>query len=883
MHDIATNFFSDSAGGGHLFQHDKMGQLDQLVDANNVPAAALYEALLSEDASFQRLSEYLERNYPSPDVVIAIGLSLLKAGNTKKFCEMAMDWGLYAEPGKRIFELLSLGALLSKNLTLAAMGAACIAKVRAVNFDFASIFLDIYRREYAVSGSKPVGVLLAVNGHMLTACIQTVDSALGIDKSEIEIVINDHVNIGNMVIVAEFRNKDAFYHLVNITTERNFVSNDIIQCVGDWEIVGLPFSSRLCDSLLVKKKIRFLEKDARSVMENTVPRADLIIPIFNREDCLRKLLRSLALNTNRDNVGKIFLVDDASNRSPRRTIDDELLDSGFNYEVITLDKNQGFRGAVEEGFRSVTAEFFILINTDTACPPNWIERLLAPFTASDVAIASPFSNNASNLSFLLDAGTDWQDADRSLEDVAPSWPDVITPVGFCMAIRTSAISGSLFSPDYRHGYGEETDLHYRLTEAGWRSVLCDNLLVFHQGSASYNLVKKLKEDSIGENRKLFFKRWGRQHVLRSVAFANRWSQAKSRINIAKSNIVNLNRYRNLDALFILPSNDRRIGGVNIVFNYVEDLILLGLKVKLLCLKETVPFTIHKNDGFVPSFEPASILNDHDSIGAVFATSVDTHLYAKQFADIYGARTAILLQGNEVYFDGGIHARAYYDSITQSDFVVAVSAHLADKAAQIRRSNCGVVSLSLGPDTDIFFEEEDASREKLAVFFASTKHPKGSGIATSIAYHLQRLGYRIETFGDQRDSVATSWGFDKHHNFLPPDELRKLFSKARYYLDFSWYEGLGLLPLQAAACGCVPVMSLKGATETFFEGGGAAVICEPHSEFETATKLVNLVDDEWQLRSRRCLDVGVITNYCSSVRRFADFFENNLKKVVDHGA
>ena len=49
-------------------------------------------------------------------------------------------------------------------------------------------------------------------------------------------------------------------------------------------------------------------------------------------------------------------------------------------------------------------------------------------------------------------------------------------------------------------------------------------------------------------------------------------------------------------------------------------------------------------------------------------------------------------------------------------------------------------------------------------------------------------------------------------------IADLLSRTEFLIDHSYLEGLGLVPLEAAFCGCVPIIASKGAPEYIFRDG-----------------------------------------------------------------
>jgi glycosyltransferase involved in cell wall biosynthesis len=65
-----------------------------------------------------------------------------------------------------------------------------------------------------------------------------------------------------------------------------------------------------------------------------------------------------------------------------------------------------------------------------------------------------------------------------------------------------------------------------------------------------------------------------------------------------------------------------------------------------------------------------------------------------------------------------------------------------------------------------------------------------------------------------------------HDFMPQEQLVEHYQKAAVHALPSWFETTGLSSLEAAACGCIPVVSDKGDVREYFSE--IAEFCEPES-------------------------------------------------------
>lgn len=216
----------------------------------------------------------------------------------------------------------------------------------------------------------------------------------------------------------------------------------------------------------------------------------VIVPIFNARAQLQECLASLAQHSPDADV---LLINDASTDPEVAPLLDRWVDARPDRRLITHEVNQGFVRTANEGLRQSDGDV-VLLNSDTVVTPQWLERL-GRCLASDagIATATPWTNNGEIVSFpeFCTAAPVPPDPDALAEAIAaagaPSYPEIPTAVGFCMAISHHALDtlGYFDEKAFGRGYGEENDFSLRATAAGMRNVLCDDAYVAHHGGASF--------------------------------------------------------------------------------------------------------------------------------------------------------------------------------------------------------------------------------------------------------------------------------------------------------------------------------------------------------------------------------------------------------------
>jgi GT2 family glycosyltransferase len=552
------------------------------------------------------------------------------------------------------------------------------------------------------------------------------------------------------------------------------------------------------------------------------PSIDIVIPVYRRPDLVRDLVDSLEVCSDLQYLETIWLVDDRGDGFTSEYLDRIANDRPQKYKIIRNDKNLGFLGTCNKAFKESRAEFVMLVNTDVRVPNGFIERMIEPFRNKSVALATPLATSGANLSVDLRPGQTWQDVDDLLRSNPPQYPDACTAVGYMLAIRRSAVDGDrLFDPIFEHGYCEDTDLHYRVLAAGLRSVVVDNLIVYHQGSASYALDSK-KAAIYDLNRRIFFERWREVHE--AALFDYDPSKSLGHIlNIGKKmlheSIPHTRKElvgRHLDILFLSPTNNVALGGVKVIFELVVHLRSKGLQVGILCHDRVGVVDMRLETMVRPFYSEDHLHSVVSSVGTVVGTGLGT-LKSLNTETLYyqQAKRWWFLQGPEASFGFGSDYFRFKDVLRTCDLVIVVSKFLFDLSRDwgVER----VQQISLGPDSLKFYPRE-VTRRRNAIATQLIDNPdKGSRYAIHLLEAARQDGWEVHMFGSGLLMDAVPNDFGVKLGKLDSDGLAKLFSTVTYYLDLSVMEGLGLLPLEAVSCGAKPIMTRKGAPDFIFDG------------------------------------------------------------------
>ena len=223
---------------------------------------------------------------------------------------------------------------------------------------------------------------------------------------------------------------------------------------------------------------------------------DIIVPIFGAREATRACIESVLTHASGD--WRLFLIDDAS---PDPQMQPMLRDLAGQHPQVCIHQareNRGFVATANIGMHRATRDNrdSLLLNSDTLVPKSFNQRLAdSVYEDPLTGVASPFTNNGTICSipeFMkenpLPRGFTPDSFDRLVRKASmQTRPELVTAVGFCMYIRCTTIRevGFFDEANFGTGYGEENYFCERAKAAQWKIRLCDDLFVFHAGSASF--------------------------------------------------------------------------------------------------------------------------------------------------------------------------------------------------------------------------------------------------------------------------------------------------------------------------------------------------------------------------------------------------------------
>jgi GT2 family glycosyltransferase len=251
-------------------------------------------------------------------------------------------------------------------------------------------------------------------------------------------------------------------------------------------------AERLAEPIARRALARGLQRGAG---DDTTPLADgvsvsVVVPTCDRPDDLRRCLTSLCTQRTARRL-EIILVDNRPSRGTGRATARE-----FPHVVVVDEPRPGLSYARNAGFAAATGDILVATDDDVVAPPNWIEKLVAPFARADVMAVTghvlPLElETESQCRFEayggLGKGFQGFEVDgpwfRSLSDAVPTWHLGATAnAAFRATIfedRRIGLLDEALGAGMPTGCSEDTLLFYRILKAGHVHVYEPNAFVWH--------------------------------------------------------------------------------------------------------------------------------------------------------------------------------------------------------------------------------------------------------------------------------------------------------------------------------------------------------------------------------------------------------------------
>jgi GT2 family glycosyltransferase/glycosyltransferase involved in cell wall biosynthesis len=246
---------------------------------------------------------------------------------------------------------------------------------------------------------------------------------------------------------------------------------------------------------------------------HAIPRVSIVIPCHNKWNVTYHCLLALKFAYNRASF-EVIVVDDQS-EDATRTI--EAVVEGIT--VVRNPQRMGFVGSCNAGAAAARGRYFVFLNNDTEPAGGWLDRMLALFELYP-AVGLVGSKLVYPDGKLQEAGgIVWASGDPANYGRMQNAEDP----RYCYVRQADYVSGASlmigravweqvggFTADFAPGYFEDTDLAFKVREAGYLTLYAPHSVVVHyEGMSNGNWDNQNFKSFQEKNRPKFKSRWSK--------------------------------------------------------------------------------------------------------------------------------------------------------------------------------------------------------------------------------------------------------------------------------------------------------------------------------------------------------------------------------------
>ncbi len=619
------------------------------------------------------------------------------------------------------------------------------------------------------------------------------------------------------------------------------------------------------------------------------PSVDVVVCVHNALDDVRCCLWSLVQKSTYP--FHLVVVNDGSDE----TTTNFLRRFAADHPAVTLVENlhppHGYTIAANLGVRSTSADYVVLLNSDTIVTLGWLERIVTRGEADPSAgILGPLSNAASHQSV-----PELRDADGWSTNPLPDWltpdgvalaaaraglhPDARLPFinGFCFVVKRAVfeVVGDFDEEHFASGYCEENDFAYRARLAGFTTAVVDDAYVFHAKSKSFGVAGR--KPLAKRNYEIFLEKHGPENIeelvrtmeadpaLRPVREAIAQSISSPE---AFAQTIDSGASRPLTIVYILPGlSDGGSGGAHSIYQEVHGLRALGVPARIALWHKAMP-------------RARSVYADADEIFQTFASDEQLERMTRD-ADVISAthNTSVAMlaaiRRTRTDFLPAYYVQDYEPLFTQADprrVDEAITSYTAIDGMLLfakthwlcnlvgERHGLYVAKVEPSIDADVYYPsaEENTADALRVTAMIRPRTPRRQPFST--VHVLERLledfpgQVQVRTFGCNADALAkvtrSSQIAASNRGVLPRDDVADLLRDTDVFLDMSMYQAFGRTALEAMACGATAIVPRIGGAWEFARHGENALMVDTLSREDAYAQLAGLVKDRTRVDELR---------------------------------
>ena len=606
-------------------------------------------------------------------------------------------------------------------------------------------------------------------------------------------------------------------------------------------------------------------------------KCDVIIPVYKSPEWVKLCVYALFQNTNMSALANVFLINDCDDEFTINCLNNLKEKYGKKITIITNKKNLGFVKSTNKGLKMSKAKYALLLNTDCLISKGTIEKLMTHMeNNSEIGLICPISSNAANLTLEMFEGFSYSQMNELLESkFRGKLFDACTVVGNCLMISKECINDvGLLDESYGMGYGEETDYQFKALSKGFEAKVAIDTYVFHKSEASFGTSKEKKE-KLQKNRELFFSRWGKEYTKEMDRY-----KKNDPIEYINSHLTNDDKKIFVDTLIYLNGIVQNAGGVHVVVDIVNYLVINGEKINIL-----YDFMSEYKEIMLFNPIPSSNINNISS-NQIVSTIYQTTFSAKKIADDKKMKLLSFVQGYETYFENASVYGIVETSYKLADFIFTISKYLQKDLKMVFNQEAYLIPN--GINYDLIGKVNSNKKIKNITIILRNTAMKGDWILLDIIKKINNqfnnLNINVVYFNNYIEFPHITNETIVVNKILGPlsrNDIFKLLQSTDVYIDCSLSEGFGLTALEAMAAGCVPIVSnSKGITEYVENNVNGLIVNEVNDSDCYIEKLHSLIDSNelYCTLKKNAHQTAQSFDFDDTIKKYSELFcESKSKK------
>ena len=622
---------------------------------------------------------------------------------------------------------------------------------------------------------------------------------------------------------------------------------------------------------------------------------DVIVCVHDSLEEVRRCLASVISTIGRHHT--LIVVDDGSGEETAQFLN-RFASIHDHVKLVRRDSAGGYTKAANSGIENSSAEFIVLLNSDTQVPTAWLKKLArAAYQSNEIGIVGPLSNAASwqSVPEIIDengqlavnqipAGFTVEDMDRIVESCSTAeFPRVDLANGFCFGIKRIVLDtiGTFDEESFPRGYGEENDFCFRAADAEFRVVIATDCYVYHEKSRSYSPT--VRDRLAKESGAILQKKYPVARIRKSVEeckenpilvgireqFRQEIGKAvKSRESDPDRN-PRISGDSPLRILFVLPVRGGG-GGVHSIVQETMGIREVGAHASVAVPGKATDRYCQRYPNVDPSVfvgfnnveELTTTAEEYDVVVATIFTSVK--LIRKIVERVPRLVPAYYIQDYEPWICRNNESlqREAFDSYGLIPNMIRFAK--TDWIRHTVEEKHGVPVQKVMPslDTSVYFPRSDQASEtgddrpvRIAAMVRPKTPRRAAGSTMEILSSIKKQYgdlVDITVFGcdpEEEGFLALHRDFDHEHlGVLIREEVAEALRKSDVFVDFSTYQAFGRTALEAMACGCAVIVPEHGGTSEYAENDVNALVVDTTDKNACIAATQRLVETR-ELRKR----------------------------------